>query len=185
MRETYTPTPESQKPTTPQLQEDDFAAINRMQDDAKFKRKQREAAERFLQNTTPVTSEAPAPRSGFSTTEKVIAGVVASAAAFGGGAAAADHLAPAEVVYSTTANVPVGEGIEVAVDDAIGHLRESGADPADATERQDVISQAVALHADENGIVQPNETVKVIVEESAVFGNQTYKAVPSDSEKSE
>jgi len=183
MSEIFTPTPESQKPVPEQQSEDDFSTITEIQNDQDYAARERQAAERLLQESAPTAEETTKPTpSNFSLGHKVAAGVGLTVTAFAGGAVAADHIAPSETVYSTTATVSLGNGVEVAVDEAIGYLGEQGADPADTIERQDVISQAVDILNDEDGVVQPGESVQVIVEKSPVFGIETYKAVPVETE---
>jgi len=138
----------------------------------------------YESNPATVTKES-TPSSRFTTRDKIFAGVGIVAGGLTAGVAVAENVAPSEVVYSTTATVTAGNGVESAVDEAIGFLGENGANPADATERQDVISQAVDIMSDENGHVQPGESVQVVVEKSPVFGNETYKAIPNDTETNE
>ena len=94
------------------------------------------------------------------------------------GVGVSDNLIPGDKVGSGTSTVLEGEGVQQAVDRDIKEIESQNVtDPADTAERQDVYSQAVHIHSDVNGIVQPGENITVIAEKSPVFGNITYKAV--------
>lgn len=173
MSETYIP---PQKTNKEKEIEDNFATINAWQ--------QKDAARRAREVIdTPITPQVDTVKdnTGWSTRAKVTVGFVAGAVLGVGasGAIVADHLLPGQELASASSTVEQGEGIEQSVNRDIAEIESKKIDPANTTERQDVVYQAVKIHSDTAGIVQPGENVTVIAEKSAVFGNVTYKAVPN------
>ncbi len=150
--------------------EDNFAQIDEWQKDAADRA-------RLLMNET---EQAEDPKK-MSVGQKIAAAAGLTAAltlGLGIGAVVSDNLIPGDKVASETSTVFGGEGVQQSVDRAIKQIESHNIiDPADTAERQDVYSQAVHIHSDANGIVQPGENITVIAEKSPVFGNITYKAV--------
>ncbi|MDB5179451.1 MAG: hypothetical protein JWN12_83 [Candidatus Saccharibacteria bacterium] len=168
-----TPTPQTESPN-----EEDNQSLDKHWSDVELMDRASQAAKQnFIDTPTP--AEDP---KGWSFGKKVGATIaLAGAATLGAGVATvtADHLVPGQEVATATSTVYPGEGLEQSVDRDIKQIESQKIDPADTTERQDVISQAVDIHSDQNGIVQPGENVTVVAEKSPIFGNVTYKAVPN------
>jgi len=181
MSETFTPTPEAQKPAPQQPEEDNFAEIEAWQKNEQYQREAAERAQRIMAESAPTETAKN------SWNRAVIAGTAgaALAAGLGGGLAIADHIAPGEIVATATSTVNQGEGIIDAVDNAVGQLEAKGVDPADIRNIQDTYTHAIEIHTDENGIVQPGENVEIAVKESPVFHIKSYEAVPKDSENNQ
>lgn len=186
MSELFTPheinTPNSQSCTSEQAIEESYADAYALQDDEAY---QNEAARRAKESVfvLPTAADTNSKKEGWTTGQKIGAGIgltVAAAGGIGGGIAAYDHFGPHEVVAEASSTIQQGEGVEQAVDRSLGFLEAKGVDPADATNRQDVISQAVSLTS-ENGVVQPGQTVSVEAEKSPL-GNISYKAVETDNQ---
>jgi hypothetical protein len=179
MSETYTPQASTAETNNEEPIEDNFAAINEWQ--------QAEASRRAqaLINV-PVEPEDTNDKAKWGTKVAVTTGIVIGAALGAGGTAVGlDHVLPGEQVASASTSVQNGEGLEQSVDRDISQIEAKKIDPADTTERQDVISQAVEFHTDSNGIVQPGEKVTVIAEKSPIFGNIRYEAVPNPATSNE
>ena len=179
MSETYIPPQETNVPH----QENDFAAIEDMQNRhaAQERREAARRAQQFIDTPEPQAASAPNTSSGWSTKAKVTTGIVLGAAlGTGGTLVAADHILPGQEIASASTNVKIGEGIEPSINRDLSQLESLKIDPADATERQDVISQAVDIHYNQ-GVVPAGEEVKVVAEKSPIFGNVTYKAVPNSN----
>jgi len=154
--------------------EDDFAV------NAKW---QEEAAERARRVVDAPEQNEPATQPAWTRRQKALTGLALTGAAlFGGGTAVAavDHMLPGKEVGSSSTSIRSGEGVEAAVYRDIAEIESTKIDPADSTERQDVVSQAVEFHTDSNNVVQPGEMVTVVAEKSPIFGNVTYKAVDND-----
>ena len=169
--ETQTP-PQETNPLT--QTENNFTTIDEMQTSDKWQKAVAEHARRIIE-AQPLEPLSPSVRS---KRLRFGAGVVIGATlATGGTIVAADHILPSKEIASATTSVQRGEGVEQSVYRDIAEIESKNIDPADTTERQDVTYQAVDIHSDANGIVQPGESVKVIAEKSQIFGNVTYKAV--------
>lgn len=189
MSETYTPTENETENSMPKSEPDLFNDIQDLQKNqanqlnepvfgAEAARKAAGLKDTQTLARPPATTES----SGWSTREKVATVIVAGATAIGGGLVAADQILPGQEIASASSTINQGEGITDAVDRSIDQIEAQKADqkvdPADITERADVISQAVDIHRDENGVVHPGQTVGVIAEKSPIFNNVTYKAAP-------
>jgi hypothetical protein len=174
-----TQTPQLEKPETTPEATSDAAMDEHWKDIDVMNRASQAAKANFIDVPTP--SEDPKGWSRGKTIGATIA--LASAAALGAGGATVvvDSIVPGQEVASATSTVFNGEGIQQSVDRDIQQIESQKIDPADTTERQDVISQAVDMHTDSNGIVQPGENVTVIAEKSPILGNITYKAVPNEA----
>lgn len=131
------------------------------------------------QTTDTPTPEEPTVKQGWSTRQKV--GTVIAIGAGIAGVNVADYIAPGQEIAAATSTVQAGKGIEQAVDRDIKQIELQKIDPADPNERSDVISQAIEIHTDINGIVQPGENITVVAEKSPIFGNITYEAVPTET----
>jgi len=180
MSETFTPTPEAQKPAPQQPEEDNYATVLGWQQE-QYQREAAERAQRIIDEPTPAETA----KNGWN--KAVIAGTAAAAlaAGLGGGLAIADRVVPGEIVATATGTVNQGEGIIDAVDNAVGQLEAKGVDPADIHNIQDAYTQAIEIYTDENGIVQPGENVEIAVKETPVFHIKSYEAVPKDSENNQ
>ena len=174
MSETYTP-PET-VPANEEPKEDDFAVLDEWQQQDEAAKRARAIIEAPVTTTVDVSKE----RSSKSTGVKVVAtGILAGATLVGGTLGIGDSVLPGQEIASATSTVQQGEGITQSVYRDIAEIESQKIDPADSTERQDVVSQAIDLHTDSNGIVQPGVNVTVVAEKSPIFGNVTYKAVPN------
>lgn len=150
--------------------EDDFSVNNEWQ-----AKDAAEKAQRLINMPTP--EEDPKSLSRGKKIGTALALIGAAGLGAGGTAIAVDHSVPGKEVASATSTVFQGEGVQQSVYRDIAEIESKKIDPADPNERQDVTSQAVAIHSDANNIVQPGENITVIAEKSPIFGNITYKAV--------
>jgi len=183
MSEIYTPKPEEQKPAPKQEDQDNFADIQAMQNTERYREEAAIRAQRIIEQ--PEAEQSEAAKKGW--TKAAIAGTAAAAiaAGLGGGYVAVDHLAPSEIAATASATVGQGGDITSAIDKDLMFLEAQGFDPADATMRQDVISQAVKIHSDENNVVQPSENIGVIARKLPLSGTIVYEAAPKESENNQ
>lgn len=185
MSETYTPTENETENSMPKSEPDLFNDIQDLQknqanqlNEPVFGAEAARKAAGLKDAQTPAQPPATTESSGWSTREKLATVIVAGATAIGGGLVAADQILPGQEIASASSTINQGEGITDAVDRSIDQIEAQKVDPADIIERADVISQAVDIHRDENGVVHPGQTVGVIAEKSPIFNNVTYKAAP-------
>jgi hypothetical protein len=133
--------------------------------------------------TGPTPSEPSKEGRQWSKSTKLKAGVAIGAAVLGGGVLVADHALPEHEIASASTSVQQNEGVEVAVDRDLKAIQDQNVNPASISQREDVISQAVDLHAHENGVVDLGEKVTVVAEKSPILGFVTYEAVENEAPK--
>lgn len=154
---------------------EDILIMQREQQDD-FQRQSAQRAQQLVSESSPTAEATPKP---WGPAKKAAATITAGAALVTGGLVLADNTLPKEEIATVTTTVDQGGDITTAVDEALGEIQSQyHIDPADPTERQDVISQAVDLNTDANGIVQPGETVTVTASKTPIFGDTRYDAVP-------